>query len=76
MSFGFLGIQFGFALQGGFMSSIFQNLGASKDELPGLWIAAPLTGLLVQPIIGYLSLTALGVRDLGVAVPIFCLERC
>jgi maltose/moltooligosaccharide transporter len=55
MSFGFLGIQFGFALQGGFMSSIFQNLGASKDELPGLWIAAPLTGLLVQPIIGYLS---------------------
>jgi len=55
MSFGFLGIQFGFALQGGFMSSIFQNLGASKDELPGLWIAAPLTGLIVQPIIGYLS---------------------
>ena len=55
MSFGFLGIQFGFALQGGFMSSIFQNLGASKDELPGLWIAAPLTGLLVQPIIGSLS---------------------
>jgi maltose/moltooligosaccharide transporter len=55
MSFGFLGIQFGFALQGGFMSTIFQNLGASKDELPGLWIAAPLTGLLVQPIIGYLS---------------------
>lgn len=37
------------------MSSIFQNLGASKDELPGLWIAAPLTGLIVQPIIGYLS---------------------
>ena len=55
MSFGFLGIQFGFALQGGFMSSIFQNLGADKDALPGLWIAAPLTGLLVQPIIGYLS---------------------
>ena len=55
MSFGFLGIQFGFALQGGFMSSIFQSLGATKDELPGLWIAAPLTGLIVQPIIGYLS---------------------
>jgi maltose/moltooligosaccharide transporter len=55
MSFGFLGIQFGFALQSGFMSTNFQNLGASKDELPGLWIAAPLTGLLVQPIIGYLS---------------------
>lgn len=55
MSFGFLGIQFGFALQGGFMSRIFQTLGAAKDEIPLLWIAAPLTGLLVQPIIGYLS---------------------
>ena len=55
MSFGFLGIQFGFALQGGNMSRIFQTLGASKDEIPMLWIAAPLTGLLVQPIIGYLS---------------------
>ncbi len=55
MSFGFLGIQFGFALQGGNMSRIFQTLGASPEELPGLWIAAPLTGLLVQPIIGYWS---------------------
>lgn len=55
MSFGFLGIQFGFALQGGFMSRIFQTLGAGKDEIPLLWIAAPLTGLLVQPIIGYMS---------------------
>jgi maltose/moltooligosaccharide transporter len=55
MSFGFLGIQFGFALQGGFMSRIFQTLGAEVDDIPGLWIAAPLTGLLVQPIIGYLS---------------------
>ncbi|WP_024770406.1 MFS transporter [Aquimarina macrocephali] len=55
MSFGFLGIQFGFALQGGFMSRIFQTLGAEKDAIPLLWIAAPLTGLLVQPIIGYLS---------------------
>lgn len=55
MSFGFLGIQFGFALQGGFMSRIFQTLGASKDDIPLLWIAAPLTGLIVQPIIGYLS---------------------
>jgi maltose/moltooligosaccharide transporter len=55
MSFGFLGIQFGFALQGGFMSRIFQTLGAEVDSIPGLWIAAPLTGLLVQPIIGYLS---------------------
>ena len=55
MSFGFLGITFGFALQGGFMSRIFQTLGAEKDAIPLLWIAAPLTGLLVQPIIGYLS---------------------
>jgi maltose/moltooligosaccharide transporter len=55
MSFGFLGIQFGFALQGGFMSRIFQTLGAAKDDIPMLWIAAPLTGLIVQPIIGYLS---------------------
>ncbi|MDT0552614.1 MFS transporter [Urechidicola vernalis] len=55
MSFGFLGIQFGFALQGGFMSRIFQTLGAGKEEIPLLWIAAPLTGLIVQPIIGYLS---------------------
>lgn len=55
MSFGFLGIQFGFALQGGFMSSIFLSLDASKDQLPSLWIAAPLTGFVVQPIIGYLS---------------------
>ncbi len=55
MSFGFLGIQFGFALQGGFMSRIFQTLGASKDEIPILWLFAPLAGLIVQPIIGYLS---------------------
>lgn len=55
MSFGFLGIQFGFALQGGFMSRIFQTLGASVDSIPGLWVAAPLTGLIVQPIIGYMS---------------------
>ncbi len=55
MSFGFLGIQFGFALQGGFMSRIFQSLGAAKDDIPMLWIFAPLAGLIVQPIIGYLS---------------------
>ncbi|NCP06183.1 MAG: MFS transporter [Flavobacteriaceae bacterium CG2_30_34_30] len=55
MSFGFLGIQFGFALQGGFMSRIFQTLGAEKDLIPLLWLAAPLTGLIIQPIIGYLS---------------------
>lgn len=55
MSFGFLGIQFGFALQGGFMSRIFQTLGADEESIPLLWIAAPLTGFVVQPIIGYLS---------------------
>jgi len=55
MSFGFLGIQFGFALQGGFMSRIFQTLGAAEHDIPMLWIAAPLTGFVVQPIIGYLS---------------------
>mgnify|MGYP001969184497 CR=1 FL=1 len=55
MSFGFLGIQFGYALQGGFMSRIFQTLGASTNDIPLLWVAAPLTGLVIQPIIGYLS---------------------
>ncbi|HNI44472.1 MAG TPA: MFS transporter [Chitinophagales bacterium] len=55
MSFGFVGIQFGFALQGGYVSSIFQTLGSSKDDIPLFWIVAPLTGLLVQPIIGYFS---------------------
>lgn len=55
MSFGFFGIQFGFALQGGFMSKIFINLGADQHDIPGLWIAAPLAGLIVQPVIGYLS---------------------
>ncbi|OWY22518.1 MFS transporter [Sphingobacteriales bacterium UPWRP_1] len=55
MSFGFMGIQFGFALQNSNVSRIFQTLGAKMDDLPILWIAAPLTGLLVQPIIGYLS---------------------
>ena len=55
MCFGFLGIQFGFALQNANVSRIFQSLGASIDELPILWLAGPVTGLLVQPIIGYLS---------------------
>ncbi|MFC5570329.1 MFS transporter [Lysobacter yangpyeongensis] len=55
MCFGFLGIQFGFALQNANVSRIFQTLGADMDTLPGLWIAAPLTGLIVQPIVGYLS---------------------
>lgn len=55
MCFGFMGIQFGFALQNTNVSRIFQTLGASMDELPILWVAAPLTGLIVQPIIGYMS---------------------
>ncbi|MGN6237928.1 MFS transporter [Dyella sp.] len=55
MCFGFLGIQFGFALQNANVSRIFQTLGANVDQIPVLWIAAPFTGLIVQPIIGYLS---------------------
>jgi len=55
MCFGFLGIQFGFALQNGNVSRIFQTLGADISDIPILWIAAPVTGLLVQPIIGYFS---------------------
>ncbi len=55
MSFGFFGIQIGFALQNANMSRIFQSLGESLDNLPALWIAAPLTGLLIQPIIGHFS---------------------
>src|SRR5436305_15028608 len=55
MSFGFFGIQFGFALQNANVSRIFQTLGAELDKISILWIAAPVTGLLVQPIIGYLS---------------------
>ena len=55
MSFGFLGIQIGFALQNANVSRIFQSLGASIDDLPVLWLAAPVTGLLVQPVIGYMS---------------------
>ena len=55
MCFGFLGIQFGFALQNANVSRIFQTLGAEIDDLPILWVAAPVTGLIVQPIIGYMS---------------------
>ena len=55
MCFGFLGIQFGLALQNANVSRIFQTLGAEVDQVAGLWIAAPLTGLLVQPIVGYFS---------------------
>lgn len=55
MSFGFLGIQFGWGLQMANMSSIYEYLGAKPDQIPILWLAAPLTGLLVQPIIGSAS---------------------
>lgn len=55
MSFGFLGIQFGWGLQMANMSAIYQYLGARENEIPILWLAAPLTGLVVQPIIGYFS---------------------
>ncbi|MFP4289736.1 MAG: MFS transporter [Bacteroidota bacterium] len=55
MSFGFLGIQFGFALQNANVSRIFESLGADVGAIPILWIAAPVTGLIIQPIIGYLS---------------------
>lgn len=55
MSFGFLGIQFGFALQNANVSRIFETLGASVENIPILWIAAPLTGLIVQPIVGHMS---------------------
>jgi maltose/moltooligosaccharide transporter len=55
MSFGFLGIQFGWGLQMANMSAIYQYLGADESDIPLLWLAAPLTGLIVQPIIGYYS---------------------
>lgn len=55
MCFGFLGIQIGFAIQTGHFSRVFETLGAKIDDIPILWIAAPLTGLIVQPIVGYMS---------------------
>jgi maltose/moltooligosaccharide transporter len=55
MSFGFFGIQFGWGLQMANMSAIYQYLGAKESDIAFLWLAAPLTGLIVQPIIGYLS---------------------
>jgi maltose/moltooligosaccharide transporter len=55
MSFGFLGIQFGWGLQLANMSAVYEKLGARPDEVPLLWLAAPMTGLLVQPVIGALS---------------------
>src|SRR5216110_2825155 len=55
MSFGFLGIQFGWGLQMANMSAIYEYLGARADQIPLLWLAAPLTGLFVQPVIGHMS---------------------
>ncbi len=55
MCFGFFGIQFGWSLQMGNMSAIYEFLGASPEQIPGLWLAAPMTGLIIQPIIGYWS---------------------
>jgi maltose/moltooligosaccharide transporter len=55
MSFGFLGIQFGWGLQLANMSAVYEKLGARPDQVPALWLAAPLTGLLIQPIIGAMS---------------------
>jgi maltose/moltooligosaccharide transporter len=55
MSFGFLGIQFGWALQMANMSAIYEYLGADAHQIPMLWLAAPLTGLFLQPVIGHLS---------------------
>ncbi|MCX6136038.1 MAG: MFS transporter [Ignavibacteriales bacterium] len=55
MSFGFFGIQFGWGLQMAHMSAIYQYLGARENEIAFLWLAAPLTGLIIQPIIGYFS---------------------
>ena len=55
MCLGFFGIQFGWALQMGNMSAIYSRLGASESQIPLLWLAAPVTGLLVQPLVGYYS---------------------
>jgi maltose/moltooligosaccharide transporter len=55
MSFGFLGIQIGYSLQNANVSRIFETLGAKVDDIPILWVAAPVTGLIMQPIIGHMS---------------------
>lgn len=55
MSFGFLGIQFGWGLQMANGSAIFESLGANPHQLPLLWLAAPMSGLLIQPVVGYWS---------------------
>lgn len=55
MSFGFMGIQFGFALQNGNASRILMTFGAEVDKLSWFWLVAPITGMIIQPIIGYMS---------------------
>ena len=55
MSIGFFGIQHGFEIQFARMSAIYEKLGAQPDQIPFLWLAAPMTGLIIQPIIGYMS---------------------
>ncbi|MFY8034133.1 MAG: MFS transporter, partial [Flexibacteraceae bacterium] len=55
MSFGFLGIQYAFGLQQANMSPIYRYLGAEESEIPWLWLAGPITGLLIQPVIGAMS---------------------
>src|SRR5258708_2691181 len=55
MSFGYIGIQFGFALQNSNLSRIFETLGAKQDDIPALRIAPPLSDLMVQPILGYMG---------------------
>ena len=69
MCFGFMGIQFGFALQNANVSRIFQTLGADYNNMTLLWVAAPITGLIVQPIVGYFS-DRTGERS-DVVAPIF-----
>src|ERR1017187_8822354 len=55
MSFGFLGIQFGWGLQMANMSAIYEYLHARPDQIPMLWLAAPLAGLIIQPVVGHMS---------------------
>ena len=55
ISFGFLGVQFGFALQNANVSRILSNLGSDLHQLPLFWLAAPIMGLLIQPVVGYAS---------------------
>src|SRR5689334_11806150 len=69
MSFGFMGIQFGFALQNGNASRILRTFGAEVEHLSWFWLAAPLVGMIVQPIVGHYSDTTWG--KLGRRRPFF-----